>query len=138
MRTANGIDEKLKKQSVNGKRDFQPGDVVIADLPFRQKPGSKARPAVVLSSLHHNRVRQDLVAVSIYGQPVAGPWDLNIEHWREAGLRKPSKSVCDNISTVFQDTLKLVGHIDPETLDEIKVKVALILELCKECDELDG
>jgi mRNA-degrading endonuclease toxin of MazEF toxin-antitoxin module len=112
--------------------------VVIVDLPFRQKPGSKARLAVVLSSLHHNRVSQDLVAVSIYGQPVAGPWDLNIEHWREAGLRKPSKSVCDNISTVFQDALKLVGHIDPETLDEIKVKVALILELCKECDELEG
>ena len=70
----------------------------------------------MLSSHHHNRERQDLVAVSIYGQPVAGPWDLSIEHWREAGLRKPSKSVCDNISTVFQDTLKPVGHIDTETL----------------------
>jgi|GEM_PF-514969 mRNA interferase MazF len=122
----------------NEKRKFRPGDVVIVELPFRQKPGSKTRPAVVVSSEYHNQARQDLVVASVSSQPAAGPWDLNIEHWREAGLKIPSKVVSDQIMTVFQDKLKLVGHIDPETLAEMKVKVALILELCSDCDELDG
>ena len=124
--------------NVSEKRDFEPGDVVIADIPYRQKPGSKARPTVVISSQCHNSVRQDLVVVEISGKPVAGPWDIRIEEWREAGLRKQSKVVCDSISTVFQGRLKPIGRIDPEILDELKARIALILELRKDCDELNG
>jgi mRNA-degrading endonuclease toxin of MazEF toxin-antitoxin module len=131
----NGIDEKPKKSSETGKRDFKPGDVVVVkNMDFHDRPGCKSRPTVVLSSLYHNQVRQDVVVVSIYSHPVAGPWDLNIEHWREAGLNMQSKVVCDNISTVLQDRLTPIGHIDPETLTELRTKVALILETCKGCE----
>jgi mRNA-degrading endonuclease toxin of MazEF toxin-antitoxin module len=121
------------------KRGFKPGDVVIVrNVPFHDKLGAKTRPMLVLSSGYHNQVRQDMVVAVISGQPVAGPWDLSVDCWQEAGLQRPSKVVCDSIITVLQESAVSVGHIDPETLDEIKVNVALILELCKECDELDG
>jgi hypothetical protein len=60
-----------------------------------------------------------------------------VPEWREAGLKMPSKVICDSIWTVLQDSVMPVGQIDPETLTELKVKVALILELCKECDEIE-
>jgi len=131
----NGIDEKPKKSSETGKRDFKPGDVVVVkNMDFHDRPGCKSRPTVALSSLYHNQVRQDVVVVSIYSHPVAGPWDHNTEHWREAGLNMRSKVVCDNISTVLQDRLTPIGHIDPETWTAIRTKVALILETCRGCE----
>jgi mRNA-degrading endonuclease toxin of MazEF toxin-antitoxin module len=123
---------------MNGKRVFKPGDVVIAELPFRQEAGSKKRPAVVISSQYHNSVRQDLVVASTSSKPIAGPWDMRIEEWREAGLKMPSKLVTDEITTVFQDKLKLIGRINLETLNELKARIALIMELCERCDELEG
>jgi len=131
----NGIDEKPKKSSETGKRDFKPGDVVVVkNMDFHDRPGCKSRPTVAPSSLYHNQVRQDVVVVSIYSHPVAGHWDLNIEHWREAGLNMQSKVVCDNISTVLQDRLTPIGPIDPEALTAIRTKVALILETCRGCE----
>ena len=48
------------EEGQNGKRKFRPGDVVIVeDMPFHDRNGSKTRPAVVLSSYHHNQARQD-------------------------------------------------------------------------------
>ena len=108
--------------------------VIVKGMEYHDRQGAKSRPAVVLSSHQHNQARQDVVVVSIYSHPVAGPWDLNIEHWREAGLNMQSKVVCDNISTVLQDRLTPIGHIDPETLNAIRTKVALILETCRECE----
>nr|WP_255419839.1 type II toxin-antitoxin system PemK/MazF family toxin [Moorella sp. Hama-1] len=115
-----------RKQRSNG---FKPGDVVIAEIPYADKEGGKARPALVLSSYEHNQTRRDLVVAKITGTGVFSPWDIRINKWLEAGLVKPSKAVCDHISVVSGASAIVVGHIDAGTLAEVKKKVGLLLSL---------
>ncbi len=110
--------------------------VIARNMPFHDKPGRKSRPVVVLSSDHHNQVRQDVVVASISSQPVEGPWDLNVPEWCEAGLKMPSKVICDSISTVLQDSVMPVGCIEAGTLADVRMKMAMTLDLCycRACD----
>jgi hypothetical protein len=42
----------------------------------------------------------------------------------------PSKVICDSISTVLQDSVMPVGHIEAGTLADVRMKMAMTLDLC--------
>ncbi len=48
---------------------FSAGDVVLVPFPFRDRPAERTRPAVVVSALAYNQMR-DLVVAAITSQPV--------------------------------------------------------------------
>ncbi|WP_243113650.1 type II toxin-antitoxin system PemK/MazF family toxin [Desulfofundulus salinus] len=103
--------------------------VVVKDMPYKDIPGGKTRPSVVLSSYEHNKARQDLVVAKISGSAVAGKWDLKIERWLEAGLKKPSKVVCDHITVVSKVSVRTIGRLDAETLAGVREKITLLFGL---------
>ncbi|GAB6156829.1 hypothetical protein JCM39194_00290 [Desulfotomaculum varum] len=122
------LKENGKKQKINGKGVFAPGDIItVKNLLYSDKPGGKTRPAVVLSSLEHNTTRLDLVVAKISGSTARDHWEVNIKKWLEAGLRKPSKVVTDHLTVVPKASVKLIGHLDTDTMAEVKNKIGLLL-----------
>lgn len=127
-KTMSILKENGKRQKINRKGVFVPGDVVtVKNMLYSNKSGGKTRPAVVLSSLEHNTTRLDLVVVKISGSTARNCWEVNIKKWLEAGLRKPSKVVTDNLTVVPKDSVKIIGHLDTETLAKVKNKIGLLL-----------
>ncbi|WP_338826090.1 type II toxin-antitoxin system PemK/MazF family toxin [Neomoorella thermoacetica] len=103
--------------------------MVIVEIPYTDEGGGKTRPALVLSSYEHNQNRRDLVVAKISGTGVFSPWDVKISKSPEAGLKKPSKVVCDHILVVNKASARKIGHIDPGSLAKVKKKIRLLLSL---------
>lgn len=68
------------------------GDVVLVPFPFTDQTTTKKRPAVVVSSDAYHRDRPDIILMAVTSQvrPAAGVGEIAVQHWKEAGLLKPS------------------------------------------------
>jgi mRNA interferase MazF len=68
------------------------GDVVLVPFPFTDQTASKKRPAVVVSSDAYHRDRPDVILMAVTSQvrPAVGLGEVAVQHWKEAGLLKPS------------------------------------------------
>ncbi len=71
--------------------EYRPGDVVLVEVVFSEGIGSKKRPALVISSNHYHRNRNEVIIAAITSnikRELFG--DTKIENWKEAGLIYPS------------------------------------------------
>ena len=68
------------------------GDVVLVPFPFTDQTATKKRPAIVVSSDAYHRERPDLILMAVTSQvrPTARIGEVAVQHWKEAGLLKPS------------------------------------------------
>ena len=70
---------------------FDFGDILLLTFPFTDTPGSKQRPAVVVSRGGFNETRHDLVMMPVTSRiQFAGTGSIFVTHWQESGLLKPS------------------------------------------------
>jgi mRNA interferase MazF len=71
---------------------FEFGDIVLVPFPFTDQTTTKKRPAVVVSSVAYHSERPDVILMAVTSQirPEAGVREATVEHWKEAGLLKPS------------------------------------------------
>jgi len=71
---------------------FEFGDAVLVSFPFTSQAASKQRPAVVVSSRAYAIERPDVVLMAITSQlrPTPAIGETWLQHWRPAGLLKPS------------------------------------------------
>ena len=121
----------MNTTSVNG-RNYKPGDIVLAKIAFAeaQKNGVKRRPALVVSSHHHNKSRRDLVLLKISSKPVRDKnWEIQIPFLPATGLAKPSKVVCDNVTSVYIEGVTLIGRIDDVSMAKVRQKLSSLLGL---------
>ena len=58
--------------------NLQRGEVVLIDVPFHQRPGSKIRPAIVLLDSDDD----DLVAAPVTSRQQRDDFDLQLMDWR--------------------------------------------------------
>jgi len=80
-----------------------PGDVVLVNFQYTDRPQVKKRPAVVLSVPQYQQSRLDAVMVGLTTELSRNYFgDCPIQEWQAAGLPKPSvaKGV---IQTISQD-----------------------------------
>jgi len=66
---------------------YNRGDVVLVGFVFSDESGRKLRPAIVISSVAYNRVRQEVIVAAITSnvqRRLLG--DYRIAKWKEAGL----------------------------------------------------
>jgi mRNA interferase MazF len=71
---------------MNSGATYRAHEIVVVPFPFTERPVSKRRPALVLSSDHFNREHDQLLLAMITSGTTPWTSDLPIEHWREAGL----------------------------------------------------
>ena len=68
------------------------GDVVLVPFPFTDHTATKKRPAVVVSSAAYHRDQPDVILMAVTSQvrPAVGVGEIPVQHWKEAGLLRPS------------------------------------------------
>ena len=111
------------------------GDVVIADVPYSDRTGSKIRPAVVVSTDKNNAVLDDVIlaAISRVARPKAfthvfvDPATLD---GQAAGLLHPSYIQCENLFVFDQQFIvRTIGSLSPALLQQVNQCLKLALDL---------
>ena len=88
------------------------GDIVLVDFPFSSNIGIKKRPAVVISKIEFNKIKEDIVLLAITSKiDNLSIGEALLKDWKEAGLVKPSafKSVIFTVEKEFID--KSIGKL---------------------------
>src|SRR5438034_10474075 len=113
------------------------GDVVVARIPYYDRPGFKDRPAVVVQCDRNNRRLLSTIVAGlttnlkrVATEPTQFLIDPATPEGHSAGLSQPSAVKCENLFTVAQaDIRRAVGHLSDvlkKRLDEC-LKAALEL-----------
>ena len=100
----------------------QRGDIVLVEIPFYDRPGSKERPAVIVQCNRNNaRLLSTLVAGlttnirRVATEPTQFLIDPATSHGASAGLSYASAVKCENLATIPQtDIVDTIGQLsDP-------------------------
>jgi mRNA interferase MazF len=105
------------------------GDVVLVPFPFTDQTTTKKRPAVVVSSDAYHRERTDVILMAVTSQvrPAAGFGELAVQHWREAGLLKPSV-LKPLLATVERElVIRRLGRLEEPDRDTLRGALKKIL-----------
>ena len=97
--------------------------MVLVPFPFTDQPGTKKRPAVVVSSANYNAGRRDIVIMAITSQwrTPLGFGEAIVGDWQAAGLIKAS--VLKPVFTTLEQgmVIRIMGKLaaaDNESLRE--------------------
>jgi mRNA interferase MazF len=108
---------------------YEFGDVVLVPFPFTDQSASKRRPGVIVSNSRYNIARLDVVVMPISSQLRASPGfgEIWINHWRSAGLIKPS-AVKPVFATIEQGLLvRNLGKLHPDDQVALRAMMAEII-----------
>ena len=99
------------------------GDIILADLPFTDRTGSKVRPALVVQNDRNNARLEDVILVFITrttGRATAEPTQLLVDVatplGQATGLLHTSAVKCEHLITLHRSFLqRVIGRL-PEPL----------------------
>jgi len=86
------------------------------------EPGSKRRPALVVSADIRNRLASDVIVIPVSSVLREAPTHVRLRA-REAGLDRPSVAKCEQITTLRRDRLAarpIGGNLGPGRMVEIE------------------
>ena len=91
------------------------GDVILADLPFSDRTGSKVRPGLVVQADVNNRRLDDVIIALITStthrdgiEPTQFLIDVATPEGRQSGLLHTSAIKCEHLITLHQRLVKRV------------------------------
>ena len=94
------------------------GEIFICQFPFTSGAVSKARPVLVLFDL-----QQDVLVCRVTSVLRAGPLDVTLADWAQAGLVKPSVARLDRLVTAERTILgRRLGIMS--TADQSSIRAA--------------
>jgi len=113
------------------------GDVVLADLPFSDRTGSKKRPALVVQCDRNNRRLDDVIVAmitSVVQRSASEPTQLLIDvatpEGKQSGLLHSSAVKCEHLVTLHQQFVgRVIGHLPASMMQEIDGCLTESLEL---------
>jgi mRNA interferase MazF len=112
-----------------GTLSLQFGDVVLVRFPFTNQTAFKQRPAVIVSNSKYNLARPDVVLMAVTSQlgSALSPGDTAVEHWRAAGLLKPS-AVKPLFATIEQSMIaRQLGALEQPDISALRNAIANII-----------
>ncbi len=108
---------------------YERGEVILVEIAYSGAPGSKRRPAVVISVDDFNRAGIKLIVAAITSN-IAPPLrfgDTPLNEWQHAGLVKPS-AVRGIIATVDKaEIVRKLGKLSTEDWKSVEGRIAKIL-----------
>jgi mRNA interferase MazF len=117
-------------------RIFRRGDVILIEIPFAERTGSKLRPAVIVQNNIGNRASANLIVVAISSQlpaqalPVQYIVSESTPVAQAAGLPRASVVDCENIATISKRLVRRkLGAFPHEAMSEIDVCLRVSLAL---------
>jgi len=110
--------------------EIEQGDIVLIDFSYSDLRRSKFRPALVISNSRYNSTSFDVVVLRITSKP-KGEWAIKITNKDvESGfLEVESYAKVDSIFTIEKKMIaKVVGKLNKEKVDEVKMKLGELFE----------
>ena len=103
------------------------GDVVLADLPYSDRAGSKKRPALVVQCDRNNRRLDDAILAmitTVTERTASEPTQLFIQTktpgGQQSGLLHDSAVKCEHLITLHRRFLgRMIGRLPPEVMEGI-------------------
>ena len=113
---------------------YRRGEVVVVNVPYSDRSGVKARPALVLSTERFHRTLPDVIVCPISSQPRfyrrPGPGDCPLRNWPSIGLRYPSTVRVSKILAVDKQIVKrTLGSLSGLDLGRVEAIVRQVLDL---------
>jgi mRNA-degrading endonuclease toxin of MazEF toxin-antitoxin module len=114
---------------------FQRGEVVLADLPYSDRTGSKPRPVLIVSTDANNAVIDDVIVAAISTVTRAGAFthvfvDPGTPDGQSSGLLHPSYVQCENLFTLDQQLiLRPLGRLAPVLMRQVEAGLRAALGL---------
>lgn len=104
--------------------DYKTGDVILTEVVFSEKIGSKKRPALIISSEDYNKNRQDVIIAAITSNITRKLYgDTLINEWKEAGLKFPSL-VAGIVQTIKNSmVINKLGVLSKEDFKKVKLNL---------------
>ena len=88
--------------------------------------GNKNRPFLILND--GVGVDIDITTLNITSKPARNEFDVEIKHWEEAGLHKPSVVRCSKLNTINPgDSLFIIGKLQKDDFEAVCEKVKLYI-----------
>ncbi len=113
---------------------YRRGQIVVVNVPFSDRTGTKPRPALILSTVAFHSKLPDIIVCPISSQPRfyrrPGPGDCPIRHWQAIGFRYPSTVRVSKILAVDKAIVKRpFGRLSDQDLTRVEAHVRQALGL---------
>jgi len=114
---------------------FRRGDIVLADISYSDRSGSKRRPVLVVSADANNAVIDDLILAAISSTTRSGAFthvfvDPSTPEGQGSGLLHPSYIQCENLFTLDQQLIvRSLGQLSSTVLPLVNACLKAALEL---------
>jgi mRNA interferase MazF len=113
------------------------GDVVLVEIPFHDRPGSKERPAVVIQCDRNNRRILSTLVIGLTSnisrvetEPTQFLIDPGCPDGALSGLSIKSAAKCENIFTVSQSRIRRVlGRLSATQIAQLNLCLTSALDL---------
>jgi mRNA interferase MazF len=112
------------------------GDVVVADFPFQDMPGSKIRPAIVVQNNADNQTYANTILAMVTGNLTDAGRQTNVlvdpgaPDGVGSGLRGSSLIKCGNLATVRQQRVRrIIGHLSDAAIQKVNSALKAALEI---------
>ena len=117
--------------------NLERGDVILADLLFTDRTGSKVRPALVVQSDHNNARLDDVILAlitSTTSRAASEPTQLLVEvttpEGKASGLLHHSAVKCEHIITLHRSFIqRVIGRLPEKLMRQINDCLKAALEL---------
>ena len=112
--------------------NFEPGDILVLELPFTDLLGRKLRPVAVISSGDLNRLSEDLIVSKISSSTFFPEYEVVIEQddLAEGKLKKTSYIHCHSLFTVEKSLVfRKVGRLSGKKIDEVRRVLKKVFEV---------
>lgn len=114
---------------------FRRGDIVLADIAYTDRSGSKRRPTLVVSTDANNAILDDVILVAISTTTRGGAFthvlvDPATPEGHGSGLLHPSFLQCENIFTLDQQFIvRGLGRLSVALMQQVNDCLRAALEL---------
>ena len=107
--------------------NFRRGDIVLADLPYSDRTGSKKRPALVVQCDRNNQRLDDVILAMITtvtertaSEPTQILVKITTPEGKQSGLLHDSAVKCEHLLTLHRRFLgRLIGQLPPEVMEGV-------------------
>lgn len=107
--------------------NYSRGDIVLADLPYSDRTGSKIRPALVVQNDQNNARLDDVILAMVTrttkragSEPTQFFIDLATPEGQQSGLLHASAVKCEHIVTLHRSFLRrVIGHLPDTAMRQI-------------------
>ncbi len=102
--------------------------VYTMQLPFLDMQAVKVRPVIVISKPHSKH--RVVAIIPLSSKPQREDADVIINHWKDAGLVKPSIARVHRLTTILQsDLLTELGQLTPRDITALKSSIRTFLSI---------